>query len=53
MGVKLVSVTPWADPSEVERWEIPFIQVVTASLSTSKGEKDIVPTIRIEDWNEE
>ncbi|KAF7918309.1 hypothetical protein EAE99_008905 [Botrytis elliptica] len=52
-GNRGFSVTPWADPSEVERWEIPFIQVVTASLSTSKGEKDIVPTIRIEDWNEE
>ncbi|TGO83350.1 hypothetical protein BPOR_0660g00030 [Botrytis porri] len=46
-------VTPWTDPSAVSGWEIPFIQVVTASLSTSKGERDIVPTIRLEDWNEE
>ncbi|TGO46677.1 hypothetical protein BCON_0312g00060 [Botryotinia convoluta] len=48
-GNRGLPVTPWTDPSEVERWEIPFIQVVTASLSTSKGERDIVPTIRLED----
>lgn len=53
MGVELVSVTPWKDPSEVAKWEIPFIQVVTAGLSTSKGERDIVPTIRLESWIEE
>ncbi|KAF5874578.1 uncharacterized protein Bfra_004589 [Botrytis fragariae] len=52
-GNRGLSVTPWTDPSEVAGWEIPFIQVVTASLSTSKGEKDVVPTIRIEEWNEE
>ncbi|THV47702.1 hypothetical protein BGAL_0294g00090 [Botrytis galanthina] len=52
-GNRGFSVTPWKDPSEVERWEIPFIQVVTAGLSTSKGERDRIPTIRIEDWNEE
>ncbi|TGO20525.1 hypothetical protein BPAE_0288g00070 [Botrytis paeoniae] len=52
-GNRGLPVTPWTDSSDVARWEIPFIQVVTASLSTSKGERDIVPTIRIEDWNKE
>ncbi|KAF7944796.1 uncharacterized protein EAE97_005429 [Botrytis byssoidea] len=52
-GNRGFSVSPWKDPSEVERWEIPFIQVVTAGLSTSRGERDIIPTIRIEDWIEE
>ncbi|KAK8907377.1 hypothetical protein QC760_004634 [Botrytis cinerea] len=52
-GNRGLSVTPWKDPSEVAKWEIPFIQVVTAGLSTSKGERDIVPTIRLENWLEE
>ncbi|KAF7872471.1 hypothetical protein EAF04_003392 [Stromatinia cepivora] len=44
-------VSPWTVASEVDRWEVPVVTVVTASLSTASKTRSIQePTIRLEGW---
>ncbi|APA05616.1 predicted protein [Sclerotinia sclerotiorum 1980 UF-70] len=45
------SVHPWTVAAEVDRWEVPAVTVVTASLSTASKIRSVQePTIRLEEW---